>query len=153
MKKLKTMTQHVLDVCGTDSELKVDKLPLIEHAILLKTPLTLGQFVPCDENGEVLSEPELIDVSNGFDHSDSMWDEKEVAEYQAALSRVIFDGFSIASADELDAWNAYLTNGDVMIFVYNNSENSIPEIVFETEEEVTATTISDLTNKGLTLKD
>jgi hypothetical protein len=99
MKKLISCEDYVIGLKKVSAVTFCSKS--IKYAKLLKQPTTLGMFVPVGEDGEVLSEPELIDVSNGFDHSDSMWDEKEVAQYQKALSRVLFKGFEVIGKNEI----------------------------------------------------
>jgi hypothetical protein len=59
------------------------------YANFLNQPLTLGMFVPCDEEGSVLSEPKLKD----FEHFEYAGDKLEVAlnKYQQAKDRVLFE--------------------------------------------------------------
>jgi hypothetical protein len=54
-----------------------------EYAKFLKQPLELWMFVPCDEDGNVLEEPELYN---------------EVCEYQKAKERCFFEGFEYKKA-------------------------------------------------------
>ena len=54
----------------------------------LKQPLTLGMFVPCDENGNVLEEPLLLPSY-------------ELDKYRKAKEKVIFDGFDIIHNDKV----------------------------------------------------
>lgn len=61
-----------------------------KYANFLKQPLTLGMFVPCDDNGNVLEEPK----------SDNYNEETRdyyyaVINYSNAKSKVLFNGFYI----------------------------------------------------------
>lgn len=68
-----------------------DKTPLFERCVFyakfLKQPLTLGMFVPCDLDGNVLEEPLHIELYEG-DNYDS-----DCKKYQQAKERIIFKGF------------------------------------------------------------
>jgi hypothetical protein len=54
-----------------------------KYVKFLKQPLELWMFVPCDEDGNVLEEPELYN---------------EVCEYQKAKERCFFEGFEYKKA-------------------------------------------------------
>ena len=60
----------------------------IEYAKLLKSKPTLGQFVPTDDEGNVFKYTSETG-HNAYDR-----------EYQTALDKVIFDGWSIESNEE-----------------------------------------------------
>ena len=62
------------------------------HDGMLKQPLTLGQFVPCDEDGNVLEEP-----NNDFRGHENY--SKRLDIYNEAKSRVLFEGFEIMLHD------------------------------------------------------
>ena len=64
----------------------------LKYANFLKQPLTLGMFVPCDENGNILEEPLPIHTYR-LEVEDYEYDDNEVLQYQQAQSKVIFDGF------------------------------------------------------------
>jgi hypothetical protein len=71
---------------------------IINYANFLKQPLTLGMFVPCDENGNVLEEPKEEDYfDSGFNLEFNQKHFKDVIlpEYQQAKERVLFEGVSI----------------------------------------------------------
>lgn len=59
--------------------------PVRKYANFLKQPLELWMFVPCDENGNVLEEPD----ANYY----MMVTENEVLKYQQAKERCLFEGF------------------------------------------------------------
>lgn len=58
--KLLSMTEFVLEVINADRP--CDRGAMLDeignYASFLKQPLALGMFVPCDEDGNVLEEPE-----------------------------------------------------------------------------------------------
>lgn len=58
-----------------------------DYAILLKQPLTLGMFVPCDEAGNVLKGKPL---SPAPDSEWTRWENEEI-EFFKAKDRVLFD--------------------------------------------------------------
>ncbi|WP_426473437.1 hypothetical protein [Chryseobacterium balustinum] len=71
------------------------KLECIEnYANFLKQPLTLGMFVPCDENGNPLPEPQMRPERNSFDEEDMDYDAQELYEYIQAKEKVLFKGFT-----------------------------------------------------------
>lgn len=65
------------------------------YAEFLKQPLTLGIFFPADQNGNILSEPQMIEKRLGFDEVEMDYDYAEVEVYKKAKERVLFKGFSI----------------------------------------------------------
>ena len=84
--KLISMTDYVLEQykinqCDEDYIFNV-----LKYANFLKQPVTLGMFVPCDENGNVLEEPKFY-----FHHEYKVALEK----YQKAKEKVLFNGFKI----------------------------------------------------------
>lgn len=60
------------------------------YAEFLKQPLTLGMFIPCDENGVIFEEPERIHFNTDFDYK------AELSVYQEAKWRVLFEGFELS---------------------------------------------------------
>jgi len=72
---------------------------LYDYANFLKQPLTLGMFVPCGEDGEVLIEPSLYDPRSKTGNTEHHeFDEKE-KQYQQAKERVLFEGFDSLDYD------------------------------------------------------
>lgn len=58
MKKLIEMTDYVLEQWNRAGIEELQKYyNIAKYAYFLKQPLTLGDFIPCDENGNVLEEP------------------------------------------------------------------------------------------------
>jgi len=81
----------------TDSEYR--KLRNAYDAFL-KQPLTLGMFVPCDLDGNVLEEPEKW--ANFLEYSSVKVPnlKPELYDYAKAKERVLFDGFKICNRIE-----------------------------------------------------
>jgi len=99
---LKSMTDFVLEQEQNYANVTrcVKKNPfllIVDYAKFMKQTLTLGMFVPCDENGIVLSEPErwsdYLKAPESFDGNNE-WG--ELYQYEIAKEKVLFDGFVIA---------------------------------------------------------
>jgi len=88
MKKLISMTDFVLTDKYTSTGHKM-------YAEFLKQSLTLGMFVPCDLDGNVLEEPkrdfEEDEVSERGRCEDAFYEDNN--DYQEAKERVLFKGF------------------------------------------------------------
>ena len=79
----------------------VNKLNAINrYAEFLIQPLFLGMFVPTDENGNILEEPERIHFNDGFDYK------AELDVYNEAKYKVLFEGFTL---DEIGK-NQFIVN-------------------------------------------
>ena len=80
---------------------------IINYANFLKQPLELWMFVPCDENGNVLEEPNpdkfTMDNVQSFDIF-----REQLSYYNKAKERILFEGFDI------DASNGLLYYNDVI---------------------------------------
>lgn len=81
--KLISMTDFVLEQVRKMESKELAYLKIFNYARFLKQPLTLGMFVPCDENGNVLVEPKI--------RFDGGYDIDEVKIYQQAKGRVLFE--------------------------------------------------------------
>ena len=71
---------------------------LAKHCEFLQKPLTLGMFVPTDEDGNVLEEPDFFSGDyddNGFGDVDKYQYKLDSKQYQQAKDRVLFEGFEI----------------------------------------------------------
>lgn len=85
--KLISMVDFVLTYPKDNSD-HIDAYILIcNYANFLKQPLTLGMFVPCDLEGDVLEEPLMCNWIRIEDYN------KAKNEYQQAKERVLFEGF------------------------------------------------------------
>lgn len=81
MEKLISMTDFVLaDMYSIEG--------MVKYANFLKQTLTLGMFVPCDLDGNVLEDPRPL---KAFDEINEY--EDRLDEYELAKSKVIFDKF------------------------------------------------------------
>lgn len=89
----------------------------------LSKNLELGDFIPCDENGNVLEEPSLIPS-------------KELLDYRQAKSKVIFEGFDIYYRDEQTIILCN-NNNDIIEFATNGSVYVFDEYSAETIEDLT----------------
>lgn len=89
--KLISMTDYVLGNQSASHYFKATQ----NYAKFLKQPLELWMFVPCDETGKPMVEP-----------NDSMDDKGYYKKYQQAKERVLFEGCGI-----MDKWCVQLSNG------------------------------------------
>ena len=64
---------------------------IYNYATFLRQPLKLEMFVPCDEDGNVLEEPQLRPVRNLFDEEDMDYDAQELYDYIKAKEKVLFE--------------------------------------------------------------
>lgn len=64
------------------------------YAEFLSKTLELGMFVPVDQNGNILSEPQLIEKRLGFDEVETDYDYAEVEVYKKAKEKIFFDGYN-----------------------------------------------------------
>lgn len=98
---LQSMTDFVIQ---QRSELMFKELgkACCKYADFLKKPLQLGFFVPCDENGNVLSEPKELDKYCKAEKCNCANDgeyERDCSfiEYKKAKEKVLFEGFELLS--------------------------------------------------------
>lgn len=66
-----------------------------EYAKFLSKPLTLGMFVPCDEDGNVLEEPKKKYVYSWNPNASPNPKTDQYKQYTEAKERVLFDGFEL----------------------------------------------------------
>ena len=93
------MTDFVLRINEIEKEIdqffdswRMKQLRIIEnYAKFLKQPLKLEMFVPCDENGNVLEEPQMRPERNSFDEEDMDYDAQELYDYIKAKEKVSFE--------------------------------------------------------------
>ena len=109
------------------AESKTVKLSkLLDYAKFLKQPLTLGMFVPCDDYGNILQEPEF-DYVFGIDGATDIQIEcanndyrDRITNFQKAQSKVIFEGFKIVEI--LKDEYTHISDGNVSLFFHNLAE-------------------------------
>tara|TARA_R100000951_G_scaffold115614_2_gene124273 strand:+ start:625 stop:1098 length:474 start_codon:yes stop_codon:yes gene_type:complete len=117
-----------------------------DHIILLKQPIKLGQFVPCDLEGNVLRES-LVKSKKGHPRV------KYESQYQASLDRVIFKGWKVDTVDSESVQHSrqsFLTVielGNITISFYSDGRVLINEFSIHYNREVK--TLSDLTKYEL----
>lgn len=93
------MTDFVLEQTELLYEKNQSKLihRVVNYAQFLKQPLTLGMFVPCDEEGNILEEPiiseHLLDRPGGSPIKSK--NTPEAYYYRKAKERVLFEGFEV----------------------------------------------------------
>lgn len=94
--KLISMTEFVLNVINSDRECNRGKMldEIGNYANFLNQPLTLGMFVPCGEDGEVLKEPNEKDEQFYGAYGISNLN-KAKNKFEAAKDRVLFEGFEV----------------------------------------------------------
>ena len=109
---------------------------------LLKQPLQLGFFVPCDENGNVLEEPkrwnDYLQFPDSFD-GNKEWG--ELYNYELAKERVLFKGFEhylFMQADNIKH------NKSRNCFSFPNYNDVIIEDLISLEVELTPTAIKQI---------
>ena len=66
---------------------------IAEYSTFLQKPLTLGMFIPCDEDGNVLEEPTKHHDNTSVSHKGAITDEWKSwhREYQQAKEHVLFE--------------------------------------------------------------
>ena len=122
MKKLIGMTDFVLEqklelnIKGYE---RVFIRNIVNYANLLKQPLMLGMFIPCDEKGNVLEEPNRISNMNWGAKKLEDWS-LNCYEYQQAKERVLFEGFSVINKSNF----YFLEREDTAIFLEVLSKNT-----------------------------
>jgi hypothetical protein len=129
--KLISMTDFVLDQFSKLE--KTQEINILQfrnnignYANFLKQPLTLGMFVPCDDNGNVLEKPR--EFKNKFSTFEI---------YQQARERCLFEGFSVR---KMEGWN---------ILDFPNNQHSKDFSVFE--DAFKDMTIEDIVKYNLQL--
>lgn len=99
------------------------------YSEFLRTPLSLGQFVPTSEAGEVLEYPDQNDIKYDYPISDFEVDfdyqayDRDVEIYEKARKRVLFEGFEVTEYDNVDHYHEKeIKCGNVCIAGYYNSK-------------------------------
>lgn len=97
---LKSMTVFIKEYYSDESRDELQILDLFDnYATFLLQPLTLGMFVPCDEDGNVLREPELFGET--IAHLEE-WGVKQV-KFTKAKEKVLFKNCRIGKFNETQA--------------------------------------------------
>ena len=115
---------------------------------LLKQPLQLGLFVPCDENGNVWEEPkrwnDYLHFPDSFD-GNKEWG--ELYNYELAIERLLFKGFEFVKNINLSGllpFSRFVKNDEYwnIQFLNRNIESLIIE--FDDKIELTETAIKQI---------
>lgn len=138
--KLISMTDFVLEQRLKYAESFKSKV--YAYANFLKQRLTLGMFVPCDEDGILLEEPKDTNKDSlAYDWFHEQYRHKQVI-YKQAQERVLFEGF------ELSKGNLIKHNWCKIFFLKHKNGYTYFELTDFTKEElpvIEIKTIEDLT--------
>ena len=130
--KLISMTEFVLEQREKRNKDNIRFLDCEKYANFLNQPLTLGMFIPCDEDGNVLKEPK----NNGNQSTEFF----SVAfdKYQQAKDKVLFERFF----DTINApqYSHYISDGMQSVFYMSKNGSTYKNILGMKK-------IEDLTNK------
>lgn len=120
--KLISMTDFVLEhPATTDYEWQLSKH--LKYANFLKQPLTLGMFVPTDEDGNVLK-PQIVDFNK----------------YQQAKERVLFDfDGGLTLLRNVDNFFIIEDKSGVFYRILKNNSKAVVEDLFKFSVEITLT--------------
>ena len=110
------MTDYVLEQYKINQYDEDYIFNVLRYANFLKQPVTLGMFVPCDENGNVLEEPKFY-----FHHEYKVALEK----YQKAQEKVIFNGFECVEMFKRDKVITFQGLINVFYWRYEHQEWTI----------------------------
>ena len=97
---------------------------IMNYSIFLKQTLTLGIFVPCDLEGNVLEEPKFE-----LYPSSSKEDIDVHIQYQQAKERVLFEGFRIVKKSPHYDWHITNESGSVFIYLKGLEEMTVQSLV------------------------
>lgn len=123
-RKLVSMVEFVLDGPKEETTLDLNRSKTIlyrrmrkcqNYANFLNTPLELGMFVPCDEDGNVLEESNKHSDRGQFVRDKEH--ERKIKQYQEAKENVLFEGFKYISQNTVrnDDLDIFLTTMQFMI--------------------------------------
>ncbi|QHC84956.1 hypothetical protein AS589_09325 [Empedobacter brevis] len=118
----------------------------------LEQPLTLGKFVPCDEDGNVLEEPKGIKCCGGITNDcdcrgQLQYDSEEVYKYQQAKERVLFefDGNLSLIRNKTNFYIIEDKNGVYLRVLKNKTKTTIESLLkFSVEITLTKTAIKQI---------
>ncbi len=102
--KLISMTDFVLEQVRKMESKEMAYFKIFNYAQFLKQPLTLGMFIPCDEEGNIMED--LKYCCDGH-HCGCMGmpinvcSKKDIDNYYKAKERVLFEGWKIIHQDKV----------------------------------------------------
>lgn len=97
------------------------------YANFLKQPLTLGMFIACDLEGNVLEKPNRDSFHNS-DKGDYLF-RLYTNQFQQAKERVLFEGFRIVKKSPHYDWHITNKDGNVFIYLKGLEEMTIQSLV------------------------
>ena len=91
---------------------------IFKHSQFLQQTPTIGMFVPCDEDGNVLEKPttEGVDLNDMYDWN--LYNE-DLQQYQQAEQRVIFEG---CTAEKIKDYYIIKFNDNIILVSWNESK-------------------------------
>lgn len=163
MEKLISMVDEVLEL---ESQLKrcVDQgMPFTDlqalkqetqtkiftYANFLKQPLTLGMFISCDLDGNVLEEPKGMKCCGGIQNDcdcrgELQYNEELIKEYQEAKERVLFECFEFTLTPD-DRFSKFkISNGNITFYEAGLDLSNIESIIQKADIYLTETTKKQL---------
>lgn len=153
--ELISMTDFVLDQLGNEDKgghmNYHDSLKVLNYAKLLKQPLKLEMFVPCDEEGNVLEKPI---PPKYFDPTEPVPEEveQEFYDYDKAKEKVLFEGFEIFDDMYHSTKRRFVRNkSKILISVYNRFQYHDGKIKETNPLFINHKDIEDLIKYDLTL--
>lgn len=133
MKDLKTLSEYVDTVYGWGAYVAYSSCyhAIKHHNEFLKTPLHLGQFVPCNAEGEPMEEPKPFLFACSFENEldcsselelcacDNM--RKYIKAYEKAKEAVIFEGWEVVEPEEFETIKIATTELEIRFTKTSNS--------------------------------
>jgi len=136
--KLISMTDFVLKQKSREYSITAFS-EVLKYAKLLKQNLELWMFVPCDDDGNVLEEPNI----NKFYKGDEYYRKYEI--YQQAKERCLFEYFEVQNTKD---WIEFY--GGIRVYIPSNDLGNMVSVVFR-ESEPMNKIIEDLVKYNLQL--
>jgi len=113
--------------------------------------ITLGMFIPVDEDNNVLEEPKPIYSFSSFDDCEDLdYNETECETYKKAKENVIFDGFEVYKDNKKEVVLCFKSNGFDCELTYEKS-NKLFRLSFSPYYQDHLLTVEELIFLDLTL--
>lgn len=151
--KLISMTDFVLkfgkETNRDNYEKAYDKIS--SYARFLKQPLTLGMFVPCDSDGNVLTKNTMSEdtCEDDCDHYNCVKEMNQCISYQEAKDRVLFEGLRIEKDNYKQTKRTFYFIGDKRIAHFLEFYSGEKEFSFNLLHDFK--TIEDIVSFGFVL--
>lgn len=133
--KLISMTDFVLGTEGIfdkyeplclGEDVKNRYKSITNYAKFLKQPLTLGMFIPCDEDGKPLERPfnpRYLEPQEDLSQEDADFIYEKWGEYQKAKEKVLFEGINAIKATRRGGYHVVRVNDHTIWLSWNKSKN------------------------------